>query len=1123
MSLFTTKNRFSARALALFTITAMLMSFLPLQLQVAQAATSVSFELYALPNPTGDDTLGETVIISNTSGQDVDLTGWKLVDNNGDEIALSGTIAGPDDLAACANTDFATNGGVNCTFAFTAGFVLINSDGEVSLVAPDGSTVVLLEWSSVAEDAYTGPGEGSLSGVLGTTGGDKIDICHATASEENPYVSQSPNLNSFFNGHDEDTDDIIPPFFYDNGDGVQYFPGNNFEGDFLDIYNNNCVDPDAPVVVLGCTDEAATNYDPVATEDDGSCEYEEEPILGCTDPQASNYNENATEDDSSCEYEQEPTPGTITIEKVVYYTFDAVEFDFTGDLGESGSFALMGGTDTTFDKVAPGTYDVFESPKEGWELLDVNCTDETVFNGSNGVTIDVAEGEDVTCVFFNQPIVDEPEYCEDPKATNYDKEGACEYEDNQCVPEAGWATELEYLVQGDKKNGSPVAANRSNGEDALGEPDWSEGGQTGFVSLGFGGKIKVAFDGPVLDADGDDISIHEATNGDYPLESAEVAVSQDGDNWFVLSEEARNDKDEGGAGVTLLDFSETGLDWILYVRVTDTSNPDLHNPDADGFDLDAVDVTLVGCDTPDPDPDPDPTPQCEIEGHKYDETGSPLKDWFIGLKKRAFYGEDTQDYTIMSDTTDEDGYYCLEWDEVDFSEVEQGYDSYAYHIFEKLQEGWSFLSMEKSKSIDDVLDLEVVAEEDTWYEGDEVGTRLFEELGDIIPGDKAYHVDFYNFMDDGYGPYCGDGVINQEWEQCELGDESCTQRCTFDNQCSTLQLAKINLDANQSASFDGKIYLGSASNPIPAGTWFQWNVAGDDAAEDIADVVDGLAVERDQVNGLQLAFRGGNERQETDIVAGSVELYNLMFGVTERYLVGSLGSGYELEPENGSGGFPDVWDKDGVTNLDFDMRADTGNDGATAEIKVDEEAIAECRVPYTLTVEITGDGFGTVSSTDANIMCSTNGGEENLCEFVYEPGTVVDLSAIADEGSNFDNSWTLGAGTCTGNTSPCQVTMNSDIDLVAHFGLDEEEIITTGGGAGRDIELKRSSSGTSSNDEEDEDEGPIPQVAGEQVSVVPAGAPNAGAGGTATPTTPWTGFLAGLGVLVYAASKRYAR
>ena len=176
-----------------------------------------------------------------------------------------------------------------------------------------------------------------------------------------------------------------------------------------------------------------------------------------------------------------------------------------------------------------------------------------------------------------------------------------------------------------------------------------------------------------------------------------------------------------------------------------------------------------------------------------------------------------------------------------------------------------------------------------------------------------------------------------------------------------------------------------------------------------------------------------------------------------------------------------------------------------------------------MTVEITGDGFGTVSSTDENIMCSTNGGESNMCQFTYASGTVVDLSAIADEGSNFDNSWTLGAGTCTGNTSPCQVTMNSDIDLVAHFDLDSTPGGGGGGGgAGRLIELTPSGGGGGGSDDE-EDEGPTPQVLGEQVSVIPTGAPNAGAGGTAPAAMPLATLFAFVGVVAYATTKRYAR
>ena len=64
--------------------------------------------------------------------------------------------------------------------------------------------------------------------------------------------------------------------------------------------------------VLGCTDETAENYNPAATQDDGSCTYPEpEAVLGCTDQEAENYNPEATQDDGSCTYPEsapEPTP-----------------------------------------------------------------------------------------------------------------------------------------------------------------------------------------------------------------------------------------------------------------------------------------------------------------------------------------------------------------------------------------------------------------------------------------------------------------------------------------------------------------------------------------------------------------------------------------------------------------------------------------------------------------------------------------------------------------------------------------------------------------------------------------------------------------------------------------------
>lgn len=62
--------------------------------------------------------------------------------------------------------------------------------------------------------------------------------------------------------------------------------------------------------VLGCTDESAENYNPEATDVDGSCIY-----LGCTNVEACNYDESATQDDSSCLY-----PGCTNSNYIEYFT-----------------------------------------------------------------------------------------------------------------------------------------------------------------------------------------------------------------------------------------------------------------------------------------------------------------------------------------------------------------------------------------------------------------------------------------------------------------------------------------------------------------------------------------------------------------------------------------------------------------------------------------------------------------------------------------------------------------------------------------------------------------------------------------------------------------------------------
>jgi len=52
---------------------------------------------------------------------------------------------------------------------------------------------------------------------------------------------------------------------------------------------------DVPLCLEGCTNPLADNYNPLATQDDGSC-----IISGCTDVNAANYDPNANTDDGSC-------------------------------------------------------------------------------------------------------------------------------------------------------------------------------------------------------------------------------------------------------------------------------------------------------------------------------------------------------------------------------------------------------------------------------------------------------------------------------------------------------------------------------------------------------------------------------------------------------------------------------------------------------------------------------------------------------------------------------------------------------------------------------------------------------------------------------------------------------
>jgi hypothetical protein len=74
-----------------------------------------------------------------------------------------------------------------------------------------------------------------------------------------------------------------------------------------------------------------------------------------------------------------------------------------------------------------------------------------------------------------------------------------------------------------------------------------------------------------------------------------------------------------------------------------------------------------------------------------------------------------------------------------------------------------------------------------------------------------------------YGPYCGDGIVNQGWEQCD-GEEGCSAQCQT-GQCTEKAFAKVTVDTVVNTGIGDMttdVYLGGNTlvNKIPSGTWF---------------------------------------------------------------------------------------------------------------------------------------------------------------------------------------------------------------------------------------------------------------------------------------------------------------
>jgi hypothetical protein len=81
---------------------------------------------------------------------------------------------------------------------------------------------------------------------------DKIEICHATGSDSNPYTSPEVSKDSIItnasNGHGPHSDDIIPPFDYIKQGVAGHYDGKNWDAYGQAVYDAGCDYPEVDAV-----------------------------------------------------------------------------------------------------------------------------------------------------------------------------------------------------------------------------------------------------------------------------------------------------------------------------------------------------------------------------------------------------------------------------------------------------------------------------------------------------------------------------------------------------------------------------------------------------------------------------------------------------------------------------------------------------------------------------------------------------------------------------------------------------------------------------------------------------------------------------------------------------------
>jgi hypothetical protein len=180
----------------------------------------------------------------------------------------------------------AQSGGATCSQAASlACGQLVN--GSTSGVTPDGLSTGNFEGTGGQHwFQFASPGNGTLTMNLcggGTTYDSRIHV-YSGSCDALSFVAQN-----------DDQCGLASNLTWNATSGITYFVRiggfSGSSGTYAGQFSCN-------LLISGCTNPAACNYNPQATQDNGSCDLVS--CYGCTYPQATNYSPSATVDDGSC-------------------------------------------------------------------------------------------------------------------------------------------------------------------------------------------------------------------------------------------------------------------------------------------------------------------------------------------------------------------------------------------------------------------------------------------------------------------------------------------------------------------------------------------------------------------------------------------------------------------------------------------------------------------------------------------------------------------------------------------------------------------------------------------------------------------------------------------------------